>query len=454
MKKFYSLLILLTLALSAPSALAQQVVVVGYTYAGPLTGVTAYTTTDGQAAVHVGYQGVLEGADGWTVSTFGQYAVGLYADQGGIISGTNMDVTTTNPGSHGVMVNSGQHYKSMVSLVSSTIRTEGDNAFGLFVTAGGGGVSGSISGSGLYVHTIGSNSDGICVNGADSVVDITNSEFVLEHATSALVRGWNKGTVTLTNVKADTIGSGLILNGDAFYTGQLITLNINESILNGNLFTDNMAGVVNLAQGSTLTGKSTHSNHLTSGMTLNIENGSRWKVKDDSTLTTLKNEGVLDLSETGASLKISSIGSDLLANKGNFTQTTDGTTLMALSGNGPTSALITADGMAFLAGTLDISMSNWDDAVGKTFTLVQWGGRIGTFEEFLLNGVDIWQAGTAWTFDDMLIDSWLVSGSVSYVGNTLTLTITDAVIPEPGVWALMLGGVGVLGYLQRRRNRK
>jgi len=225
---------------------------------------------------------------------------------------------------------------------------------------------------------------------------------------------------------------------------------------------DSTKNTVNLLQGSTLTGKSARNGN--SGLFVNIDNTSTWEVTDASTLSILKNGGVLDLSAAGASLivqrvrAVTTIGGAFMTGDGSFTQLASGTTLMTLIGGGPTSAKVAVASGAVvpvtLAGTLDITLENPFDAVGQTFTLFAWGARPATqFDEFLLNGVDIWQYKTAWAFDDVLIDGLLVSGSVTYSGSALTLAITQAVIPEPGTWVLMLGGLGVLGYLQRARRK-
>jgi len=51
------------------------------------------------------------------------------------------------------------------------------------------------------------------------------------------------------------------------------------------------------------------------------------------------------------------------------------------------------------------------------------------------------------------LDPNAIIDNISFDGSTLSFEMTQ--VPEPGTWALILGGLGVLGYLQRvRRNRK
>jgi len=260
-----------------------------------------------------------------------------------------------------------------------------------------------------------------------STISVTNGTF---DVAGALVQAGTSGTnnVTLTNVSK--IGSG---NGNVFQSSDIVALfntnilTIKQSTLAGNVdfslgsASGSSLNTLNLAEGSTLTGWSSR-NKIS--LSVNIDASSQWNVTDVSTLTNLNVEGTLGLTLSGTS-----------------------------TGTALTTAMVAASGTATLGGTLDISLSNLEDAVGKTFTLLSYAGRTGTFDEFLLNDVDVWQSGTAWTFADMLIDGLLISGSVAYSGTALTLAITQVVIPEPGTWALMLGGVGVLGYLQRVRRR-
>jgi len=150
MKKLHYILILLALAVTSSSTWAAQVRVNGTTYSGPLTGVTASTTTDGNtnAAVYVSSNGTvssgsLVGANGWNIWTTGS-APGIYvysnAGMRSFFSGSNLSVTTSGFGAIGVY---SAYASSTTILVSSTVNA---SAYGLYAFSGG-----SISGTDLLI---------------------------------------------------------------------------------------------------------------------------------------------------------------------------------------------------------------------------------------------------------------------------------------------------------------
>jgi len=63
---------------------------------------------------------------------------------------------------------------------------------------------------------------------------------------------------------------------------------------------------------------------------------------------------------------------------------------------------------------------------------------------------DITVGGKEVTWDD---DAWVGGGirfKVNYSADAITLNIVE-VIPEPGTWALIIGGLGALTLLRRRK---
>jgi len=466
MKKLYSLLILLTLTMAGPNTMAAprtggqfQVSSTGTSWAGqsgfqPEAGDTIRTTGGSTPAVYIFNSGSFAVADGWNieVSGIGAGTSGISVTGTSYFSGSNLNMITNDNFNSGVT----SDQRSFISLVSSTIKLFGESA-GLRAMNGG-----TINGTNLMVTTGGAinalNAHGIHIFN-NGTVNVTDSEFVLTSASSGLVQiqGTGNNTATLTNVTANLAsGSGLVLNTEYSSAATAITiLNINDSTLTGNIQSNgNTRNTVNLALSSTLTGRSFRNSN--SGLAVNIGNDSCWDVRGASNLNVLENSGVLDLRVASSLMvdRVTSGSGSSMAGNGNFTQLASGSTLLSLTGGVVSGAKLIVTGTAALAGTLDISLSNLDSAVGQTFALLSYGGRTGTFEEFLLNGVDVWQSGTAWTFEDVVISGYFVSGSVAYTANMLTLKITELeIIPEPGTWALILGGLGVLGYLQRARRK-
>jgi len=541
MKKLYYILVLLTLAMAGPSAMAQAVTGGQFkvdgstvTWAGqstrpqPIAGDTISTTATGTNgyAVYVLNSGSFAGADGWiietqtassivvsgssyfsgsnlsvnadshsaigasvsgtgsmlnlfasTIETQGYGGNGLQANFGAIITGSNLSIITNGTNAGGVIANyegsmvnlvsstiktmsqgaaglRGGDYAGItgtnlfittsgdaaagaagnVSLVSSTIETKGNDAYGLhagsyenFIT--GSNLSISTSGDRAYgirddggygailisstIHTTGSDAHGIAMSHSWANTIITDCECILEHATAALVCAalWGSGDVTLINVTANTIGSGNIFLNDNSDGAWETTLNINQSNLTGNLLTNYNPNIVNLADSSTLTGKSTQNG--ISVLDVTIDATSQWTVTDISTLN--------DLDVTG-------------------------TLSMTLSTTMLSDALMTLSGIATLGGTLELSASLDLLEIGNLFILIDAQSVSNDFERILFNGTEVTLSGGEFEWDD-----YLFAYAVTDTG-LVTLEII-AIIPEPATWALILGGLGVLGYLQRMRRR-
>jgi hypothetical protein len=70
--------------------------------------------------------------------------------------------------------------------------------------------------------------------------------------------------------------------------------------------------------------------------------------------------------------------------------------------------------------------------------------------------IDSSAVGTTGTLGPLVtgsLDGGLFTGTLSLSGGVLLLNITNAAFPEPGTWAMMLGGFCVLIVLQRTRRR-
>jgi hypothetical protein len=124
---------------------------------------------------------------------------------------------------------------------------------------------------------------------------------------------------------------------------------------------------------------------------------------------------------------------------GNFAQTARGSFDVELGGLAGAD-MLSVNGSAFLDGTLDlICFGACTYSVGQQITILSYTGAL--TGAFAGNPVLTGFASGAFT--------------VSYaIPNSVVLTVTEAtvpVVPEPGTWAMLLAGLGVVGLLTSRR---
>jgi len=466
MKKLHYLLIpLLTLALAGTSALAQrtggQFQVNGSTItwadidelppvAGtqPDPGDTISTTVGFGYGVYVRNSGSFAGANGWNIETTGLGAYGIYVLSSGthhsFFSGSNLSINTGN--NYGAY-SSGTG--SMLILTSSTLQgsftaASGGTAEGSNLSISGGASAGTagrmvlasstvtgvgtnghnatFEGSNLKVTTTGSAGHGISLSGSNSVVNVTDSEFVLAQASAALVdvgaSGITTGTATLTRVTADLAGgSGYVFRNIVSSSNYQATLNINESNLTGGIWqSGNNVATINLSASSTLTGHSEFGSGLPT-LNVNIEDGSRWNVTQASKVTNLDIDGTLGVT---------------------------------LTGTGYTGALVTLYGEL----TVDSLTASIMPIFAPSFVYgedILYSYQIFNSAALGVDGSDFLSL-VDWS---NLSSDWVVINA-SFTDGVLKWGLQEYVpppIPEPTTYALMLGGLGVLGYLQRARRK-
>jgi len=258
------------------------------------------------------------------------------------------------------------------------------------------------------------------------------------------------GTDSITGNSVGEGSVGLVKNGDGtlilnqnnVYKGDT-ELNGGKTIVNGVLYGDVMdgaldtanTGTTNVKTGATLAGSGT-----VNGLV---------EVKSGGTFTPGREDGsVAALTLNALSLETGSVMEIFFGSQ------------VIVSDNTPDGLLnaVTIDGGSML------KMLGADLLVkDATYTLIS--NQSGLDIDGIFGVGNITLDGMALTLisgDTYAFSGPLYSGTlmIDYFGGTnkqdLVVTVINIeVIPEPGAWALMLGGVGVLGYLQRaRRNRR
>jgi len=256
------------------------------------------------------------------------------------------------------------------------------------------------------------------------------------------VDGTGTNNVTLTNVTADIVGDkGYLLETGTTYLVSMIplvdapisavtTLNINDSTLSGDILVQGETkNTVNLRDHTTITGNAITRDDAK--LTMNIDSTSKWNAT--GTLNVITNLSL----EAGAVVDI---------------------------GIGMFNQLVVLDTLTFeLVGTNFSGQINGyhfyapeDMTVALDFGAGFYVEGFHSYDLFSVELLNVQGGDFLSLLDYTLAAGWTIE-NLAFADGTLSFDLLDLRrdVPEPGTWALMLGGLGVLGYLQRaRRNRK
>lgn len=299
-----------------------------------------------------------------------------------------------------------------VTLTDSSVTVDGtDNTIGTEVTVGA--VSQSAS-SGLTVNgTTGSDSmgSGASLSGSGTVGAVTMGGNDTVSSTSTLTTGG----LTVNGTTGNTVSTGTVTGGATITNGGL--LSVNGTLLNATSVT----GANSVLNGTGTTG--------------DVTAGSGGTVA--GTLAT----GALTLNSGGTIAPGSGTATGTLSGT-SLNWSSGGTLAFVLSGTSVSSSQLslTGDLTKVGSGTFDVNLTSTSPLAAGTYELVSFGGTTN------FNVSDFTQTG------DLSFDPGL-SGVFVLSGDQLDFDVTGTAIPEPGTWAMMLGGLATLAVWQRRKSR-
>lgn len=115
-----------------------------------------------------------------------------------------------------------------------------------------------------------------------------------------------------------------------------------------------------------------------------------------------------------------------------------------------TTTLTRADGAAFSLG--NISLADYVSLPGTydvTFTGTKVGGAT-VSQTFTLSGSNSFSNYTFTGFSNLVSASWQEGLLHTYQVDNISASVSA--VPEPGTYAMLLAGLGLLGFMRRRKN--
>lgn len=114
-----------------------------------------------------------------------------------------------------------------------------------------------------------------------------------------------------------------------------------------------------------------------------------------------------------------------------------------------TTTLSRADGAAFSLSSISLAdFVSWPGPYDVTFVGHQVGGGTVT-QTFSLNGSHTFSNYTFTGFDNLLSASWKEGVFHTFQVDNIAASVSP--VPEPATYGMLLGGLGLLGFMARRR---
>ncbi|XHR31138.1 MAG: beta strand repeat-containing protein [Chthoniobacteraceae bacterium] len=421
------------------------------------TGTGASSSLTGSSAKGLATLGSLKVGDGTNVSTLTlasalQLASGVTVNSNSILDLTGKNLTETGAGVTGGLNGGGTIRNTTSGTATLTLNTtSGDGAFSGGVTDGAGVIALTKNGIGNQVLSGVNNYTGATTIAGGTLT--VNGSIAAASTVSVGVGATLAGSGSVSGTVG--VSSGTVNGSDSGLTLGATTLH-GSSTLSGY----NIASSVKVADGTTTlsgTTKSTTSAlSVSQNATLNVTNGTvdgsatvSGLLKGNSTVT-----GTLSLT-SGTLASANSSGFTKVG--GDFTTDATSTLVAAVSGAvaGTSYDQVQVSGAVSIAGTLDLTTLS-GLTLGETIVLIDNTGSnttTGYFSTIITSATNY----TLTSNSDYTFTSGGTEYLLSFKGkaesdsqyNDVTLTV----VPEPATWAMLVGGVGMLGFAQRLRRR-
>ncbi len=317
-------------------------------------------------------------------------------------------------------------------------------------------LSGNISGTGSFSQE-GSGTTVLSGNNTYSGATSVSNGVLTVNGTSS------NSTVSVSN-NATLSGSGVINGTTSVASGNISGngLTLGTTTLNGNstLSGHNIASSVTIAGGTTTLSGTTHSTSalsVSAGATLNangtIEGSANVSglLKGNSTVTG-------NLSLTSGTLSPGN-SAGITTVSGNFIMDASSKLVAEVSGTvaGSSYDQLKVAGSVTLAGTLDLTTLS-ELTLGETITLIENTGNgttTGYFSTIITSGstYTVSTSGSTYTFTVGTTEYEINYAANTDSGSTYN-DVSLTVVPEPGTWTLLVGGLGLLLGCQRLRQHK